>query len=44
MMTVPTSHRVIYTVNVEDSLNIKRYNLLNHGQISALISICLEIY
>ena len=31
MMTVPTSHGVIYTINVEDSLNIKRYNLLNHG-------------
>ena len=44
MMTVPTSHGVIYTINIEDSLNIKRYNLLNHGQISASISICFEIY
>ncbi len=43
MMTVPSSHRVIYAIDVKDPLNAKRYNLLNHNQIPALISICFEI-
>ncbi|EOR93975.1 hypothetical protein ADIARSV_2809 [Arcticibacter svalbardensis MN12-7] len=43
VMSVTASYRVIYTVNIKNTLNIKRDYLFYNSQVSTFIGKCFQI-
>ena len=43
MMPMSSTNRIIHTIDIEDTFDIKRYHFLYHCQISTLIRVCCQI-